>query len=131
MLATTIGIGIYKHTCFATGYEASSVYMVAEGGHDDAMPCCAKKQDTCDKKTDGADTPGCCDRTAEFYQLDIPQKNQEKFAYQAPVLPVLYVITIANAGLLVADNLPQYPLYNNLPPPGVGQHLAKLQVYRL
>ncbi|CAN5423866.1 hypothetical protein BH09BAC1_BH09BAC1_19680 [soil metagenome] len=124
MLTTTIGIGIYRHTCLVTGHEGMSIFIGANTGKKDAM-CCSKKTANDKEKT------GCCEETGSFYQLDIPQINQQQFAYQAPLLRMLYTPPLPTFDYAVAEITTNFPLYNILPPPKLGQHLAQLQVYRL
>jgi len=107
------------------------MFMVAEASSEEATSCCAKSQGSCKKPAGDSDKPGCCEETGEFYQLDIPQKSEEKFAYQAPLLPVLYLVTLPDFDFVVAENATYHPFNNNLPPPKVGQRLAQLQVYIL
>ncbi len=125
MLTTTIGIGIYKHTCLVTGQEGITLFVSAEAGVSNLHVCCANKEASQTKKK------GCCEESTSFYQLDIPQKTEEHYAYGAPVLPVVGIIHLATFELAIVEQTAFLPLYNNLPPPSMQSRLAQLQVYTL
>jgi hypothetical protein len=130
MLATTIGIGIYEHTCLITGHRGISISLIGESGEDDAS-CCAMSQGNCKKPASNSTKQGCCEEKGSFFQLDIPTKSEEHYTYQAPLLPAVDELRLPHLELGVPLATAWVPLHNNLPPPETGQRLATLQVYLL
>lgn len=130
MLTTTIGISVYQHTCLVTGHRGVSVFMVADA--EPANSCCAVSNGACKKSAAEKEKDGCCEESASFYQLDIPQKSEERYSYNAPLfLPVIGLVSLPDYELVFVDQSAFLPLYNNLPPPNAQIRLAQLQVYLL
>lgn len=128
MLTTTIGISIYKHTCLVTGHKGVSLFTASVASINDTHACCAANAAP---NAAQATQKGCCEESASFYQLDIPQRTEEHFAYQQPLLPVVGVVSLYNIDLAFAELTVILPQYNNLPPPDTQSRLALLQVYTI
>lgn len=131
MLTTTIGISIYQHTCLVTGHKGVSVFMAALADEEPANSCCAVSKGACKKSQSEKEKDGCCEESASFHQLDIPQKTEEHYSYNAPLLPVMGIVALPDFELTVFEQYAFTPLYNNLPPPDTQGRLAQLQVYLL
>ncbi len=131
MLTTTIGISIYKHTCLASGHQGISIFMVASVDADGPTSCCTITKGACKKPATDSSLAGCCEETGSYYQLDIPQKTEEQYAYNAPLLPVIGIVNLSTFQVAEVEQSQFLPLYNNLPPPNTLSRLAQLQVYIL
>lgn len=131
MLTATIGISIYKHTCMLTGHKGVSMFMVAQADEEPANSCCAISNGACKKSAEEKEKDGCCEESASFYQLDIPQKNEEHYSYNAPLLPVIGLVSLPDYELSFVEESALLPLFNSLPPPDIQSRLSQLQVYRL
>ena len=130
MLTTTIGIGIYKHTCLVTGHQGMSLFVVADSGSDAGSSCCSKKQDTCTKTISAQSNKSCCQQTADYYQLDTPLKTEDHYTYQAPALPVFGLLQLPALAIDFDPIVSLLPIQHNLPPPPqASRQLAQLQTY--
>lgn len=129
MLTTTIGISVYQHTCLVTGHRGVSMFMVVD--EEPGSSCCATSNGTCKKSATEKEKDGCCEESASYYQLDIPQKSEEHYAYNAPLLPVIGLVSLPDYELTLIKQTAFFPLYNNLPPTEIRGRLAQLQVYLL
>ncbi len=129
MLVATVGVGIYKHSCLMSGHEGVSVFFAESG--EEAQSCCAITKGACKKPIGATDDNKCCEETADYLKLDIPQKNQEQYTYQAPLLPAFGLVALPDFDFTIAEPTAFLPHYHNLPPPLVQERLATLQVYRI
>jgi hypothetical protein len=127
MLASNIGIGIYKHTCLVTGQEGFSLFTILGADNSNTHACCVTSQEASVQPK----TKGCCQETASYHQLDIPQRSEDHYTYLQPLLPVAGEVQLPNIDLAFAELSVILPQYNNLPPPSNQRRAAQLQVYIL
>ena len=128
MLASNIGIGIYEHTCLVTGQRGVSLFAVSGTTASSNHACCAA---VAMEETELGTEKGCCQETTSYHQLDIPQRTEDHFSYQQPLLPVAGTVQLPNVDIAFAELSVILPQYNNLPPPSNQRRMAQLQVYIL
>jgi hypothetical protein len=128
MLASNIGIGIYEHTCLVTGQKGISFFAVSGTAVSSNHACCAS---VAVAATESNTANNCCQETASYHQLDIPQLTDDHFSYQQSLLPVMGVVALPNIDLAFSELSALLPQYNNPPPPSNKRRVAQLQVYIL
>lgn len=137
ILAGSIGIPVYEHTCLEKNQTATTLFVSASNCHEqeeaahEKMPCCKEKKvaETATSGSNAKEKHDCCNDEVSAFKVGFYKLQHDDFQFTLCALPVQPKWILQEVALVPETQ--DVLCFADLPPPRLQDRLALLQVWRI